>query len=308
MGSLFRLSLWFAQWPSQTAAVRIASVFARLLVLCNTEAAQVTRANIKACFPEIDSDTQAALALDSLRHMSLLFFEFAQLAHWHQDKLLDQIVEINGKSFLDDAYANGKGVILLVPHFGNWELLCAFLGAHYNFAALYDPPKIASIEQVILDARQRFRGEMFPIATGGMRSILKVLKQGRLAAILPDQVPDRSAGVYADFFGQPALTMTLISRMVRKDAPNVLVGSVERVLPGSESATQGRGDITYPAYRLNFETLPDAIEGKDATACATAINQAIERVVARAPAQYQWEYKRFKRPPQSRKSSIYRRQ
>ena len=310
MGYLFRLSLWLAQWSSQAFSFRVASLVARLLVLLNTDAVQVTRANIETCFPDMDRSAQTALVLDSLRHMTLLFFEFSQLAHWHESKLLDQIVEISGKSSIDAAYASGKGVILLVPHFGNWELLCAFLGAHYNFAALYDPPKIASLEQVILDVRQRFQGEMFPIATGGMRSLLKVLKQGKLVVILPDQVPDRNSGVYADFFGRPALTMTLISRMVRKDAPNVLVGSVERVLPdpAKQGGVEKTYDTTLPAYRLNFETLPDDMEGKDADTCATMINQAIERVVLRAPAQYQWEYKRFKRPPQSRKADIYRRQ
>lgn len=297
MGFFFRVGLWFARWPSQKVASRISGVVAGCMYALNTHSVQVSRTNVNTCFPDLSDQETEKLVRESLRHMALLFFEFAQLSHWHEDKLLGQIATLTGKDQLDAAYASGKGVLLLVPHFGNWELLCAFLGAHYNFAALYDPPKIPSFEPIILRARQRFKGEMFAIDTGGMRSLLKVIRQGRLVAILPDQVPDRNAGVYADFFGQPALTMTLIHRLTQKNAPVVLMGSVQRKF--SEEGL---------SYDINIEPLHQDVFNEDPVLSATAMNKGVEQVIKRAPEQYQWEYKRFKRPPQKGKNNIYRRQ
>ena len=203
------------------------------------------------------------------------------------------ITEEHGKAILDEAYASERGVLLLVPHFGNWELLCAYLGTHYRFAALYDPPRLASSEAIILEARQRFEGELYPIDTGGMRGLLRALRDGKIIAVLPDQVPRRKAGVYVPFFGQPALTMTLVHRLLRND-PHVILGTVQRLVsPGKMS------------YALRFEALDLTQHGDDAENVATAMNAAIEAVVRRAPEQYQWEYKRFRRPPQKGETSIY---
>ena len=297
LAGIFRVGLWLARWPNQTNALRIASWAAAILQWLNADAVKVTRTNLQTCLPDLEAKELETLCRQSLTHMVLLVFEFSQLNHWSEDKLLGQITSVSGKPLLDQAYAEGRGVLLLVPHFGNWELLCAFLGAHYNFAALYDPPKIASFEHVIIGARKRFRGEFFAIDTAGMRGLLRVLKQGKLVAILPDQVPDRNSGVYVDFFNQPALTMTLPHRLIAKNQPAVLIGSVERLV----------SDHGF-TYQLRFEAFSEELASSDPATCATLINQKIEQVVQRAPAQYQWEYKRFKRPADWREENIYRRQ
>lgn len=297
MATIFRLGLWLAQFANQRVALGLSRRIAGLLLLCRTDVAHVTRTNLATCFPEHDAQALHELCRESLTQLVLLFFEFAQLAHWSKTKLLDQIVDIQGKALLDAAYQSERGVVLLVPHFGNWELLCAFLGAHYSYAALYDPPKIAAFEAVILGARSRFSGDFFAIDTAGMRNLLRVLKGGKLVAILPDQVPQRNAGVYADFFATPALTMTLTHRLISKNQAVPLVGSVERVT----------SELGF-SYRLCFETIDADLTQTDAATCAQIINGAIERVVRRAPAQYQWEYKRFKRPAGIDHTNIYRRQ
>ncbi len=297
MGVLFRFGLWLAQFFSTAAALACSSWLAALFDRLNTAVAQVTRANVGACFPELSAAEQAHLCRQSLQNMVLLFFEFAQLSHWPCDRLLDQITEVQGKTFLDDLFAEQQGALILVPHFGNWELFCAFLGHHYRFAALYDPPKISSLEPVILRARERFQGELFAIDAGGMRKMLRALQQGALVALLPDQVPEREQGVYAPFFGQPALTMTLAQRLAQKSGHRVVMASIERVL---------HADGFH--YRLVVQPLAEDTQDLDAQQFAAVMNRAIETLVRRAPEQYQWEYKRFKRPPEGGKNSIYRRQ
>lgn len=293
------LLLWLTHHVPPAAAKTISRGVGWLLWRVASESARTTSVNLGLCFPDLSEQEQQNLTRQSLTHMCLLFFEFAYLAFTDPDELLANVTAIDGKELLDSAYAQGRGVVLLVPHFGNWELLCSFLGAHYTFAALYDPPKIASLEGVIRQVRERFNGQMFPISTGGMRSLMRVLKDGKLVAVLPDQVPDREAGVYVEFFGNPALTMTLTHRLVDKTGAMPVMGSVQRVFTD--------GALTY---HIRFEPLPEVAADAEnpAAGIAGSINNAIETVVCRAPEQYQWEYKRFKRPPQLGKGNVYRRQ
>ena len=297
MSQIVRFGLWLAQLPSPHLATRLAALAGRFLLIIDSDVAKISRVNIQLCFPELTEREVRALVRQSLADMVLLGFEFAQMAYRPEQELMAQILSVEGENLLKQAYDSDRGVLLLVPHFGNWELLCAFLGLNYSLAALYAPPKVAALEPVILAARERFGGELFAIDTAGMRSILRVLKQGKLVAILPDQVPDRNAGVYADFFGHPALTMSLVHRLIDKTAPEVIIGSVQR-----KKSDDGYG------YVARFESLVDSIEGLDAQGCAEILNRSIERVVRRAPEQYQWEYKRFKRPPTGGRNSVYRRQ
>ncbi|XOV83833.1 MAG: lysophospholipid acyltransferase family protein [bacterium] len=298
VSQIIRFGLWLAQLPSPRMALRLAGLAARLLLLIDSDAAKVTRVNIALCFPELSEREVKILVRRSLTDMVLLLFEFAQMAHWPEQTLMAQILRVEGEDLLKECYDSDRGVLLLVPHFGNWELLCAFLGLNYSVAALYAPPKVAALEPAILSARERFGGALFAIDTAGMRKILRVLKQGKLVAILPDQVPDRNAGgVYADFFGHPALTMSLVHRLIDKTAPHVLIAAVQR-----QQTDSGYG------YVARFEPLLDPVEGLDAQGCAAVLNRSIERVVRRAPEQYQWEYKRFKRPPKDGRESVYRRQ
>lgn len=297
MRLLFDLLLWLGSRCSQSVALRLSRGLAGVMTRLNTEGAQVTQINLQTCFPEADEQTRLALTRESLTHMALLFFEFAQLRYWPLERLLSRIDEVIGEPQLQTAFDSPRGVLLFVPHFGNWEMLCAFLGTHYSLAALYDPPKLASLEPTILAARQRYDARMFAIDTAGMRSLYRELRSGKLVGLLPDQVPERNAGVYAEFFGQPTLTMTLPYRLIQKTKPVVFMGAVERVV----------GDSHW-RYRLRFEQLPDAAAFRDAQTTARILNDNVERFVRRDPSQYQWEYKRFKRPPVAGRRNIYRRQ
>ncbi len=288
--SIFRVLLWLAARPSRGGAFRIAKLLSYLLHRSNT--ANTTRINLAACFPQLTVAQREALTHNSLHHMVMLFFELAQLRYWPLEKLLANI-EVEGEEVVQRAFATQQGTLLLVPHLGNWELMCVYLGHHYSVAALYERPKQGGIEEEIKIARERFEGKMFAIGVGGMRSVLKELRNGGLVAILPDQVPDYDGGVYANFFGQPALTMTLPHQLQTKTNATMVLGSVSRKV--------GPGGFT--GYRLEFSEL--ACEQEDPSATSEAINAAIETVVRREPAQYQWEYKRFKRPP-NREPGFYK--
>ena len=271
---------------------RLARVFGWLLRF--NDVARITRTNLAACFPELSAKELDSLRNDSLMHMSMIFFELGQLSYWSVDELIGDAIFEGEETLVKHLHA-GQGVILLVPHLGAWELLNVYLGTKHSVAALYDRPRQQGVEAAIKTARQRFEGEMYPIGVAGMRSVIKELRAGRLVAILPDQVPEKESGEYAPFFGQPALTMTLPFQLADKTGARLLLGVVERVTDGPLK------------YRFRFSELAPAMSDSLADRVA-AMNASIEAAVLECPEQYQWEYKRFKRPPEGGQDNIYRRQ
>ena len=262
------------------AAMRTAARWAGwLLIRCRADMARVTRINLSKCFPGLDACGLNALALESLSHTACLFFESGALAHWPGDRLRRLVVAESGRDQLEAGMASG-GVLLLVPHYGNWEFICFALG-RFEFAALYDPPRLRSLETPLRRARERFGGRVHPTDASGIRAIYRQLEHGGLVCLLPDQVPRVSGGVYAPFFEHPALTATFAHRLIERTRPTVLLGSARRVPNG---------------FSLTYEALDEACADSPQS-FAQSLNRAIEDLVRRDPAQYQWEYKRFKRQP-----------
>lgn len=184
-----------------------------------------------------------------------------------------------GWSDLQAAHARGKGVILLTPHLGCFDILPVYIGQHLPFTCLYRPPKQAGLDAIMRAGRERGLTKLAPADVSGVRTLYKALKRGEAILILPDQVPSSGEGEWLDFFGQPAYTMTLAARLASNSGAVVLTTYVER-LP------QGQG------YALHIEPLP-----LDTTQpIPPQINLAMERIIARAPAQYLWSYNRYKTP------------
>lgn len=278
---VFRLMLFAFGRLSLSSQRTLAGLIARVMYWSGSTTAAVTAVNVDACFPDRSAAERRILVTDSLAHSAMLLTELGTLSRWDPAAWRELAVSIEGAELLEHALDGDSGVLVLVPHFGNWEFLALVLG-EYGVTALYDPPRQRVLAEVIHGARSRAGATMLPIDAPGLRRFYHALANGALGALLPDQVPERRAGVYADFFGRPALTMTFAHRLLRRTGARVLMGSAARA-PGG--------------FVVRFCDPGPALADPDPEVAARALNAAIERLVLTDPAQYQWEYKRFKRPP-----------
>ena len=273
-------------WLPLRAGRGCAAWLGRLMDVLGSRAASVTRINLARCFPGLDDVALTRLARRSLGHTSCLVFESGPLAHWPGERLAKLVVSERGREQLTARRKDGRpsdgGVLMLVPHFGNWEFICYVLGS-LQFVALFDPPRVRALKEPLRRSRERFGARLLPANAGGLRAAYRQLRGGGLVCLLPDQVPEFRGGAYAPFFGHPALTMTLAHRLIQRTRPVVMLGSASRV-PGG--------------FSLVYEPLGEHIYADQAATFAQALNEAIEELVRRDPAQYQWEYKRFKKQPQ----------
>lgn len=192
-----------------------------------------------------------------------------------------QVVEVVGRELLDAALQAGKGVVFLTPHLGCFEITAQYLSSFGDITVLYRPPKSAAAQELILMGRKRAQLHLAPADLSGVRALIKALKKGQMVGMLPDQAPKTGEGVWLDFFGRKAYTMTLAARLTETGAA-VLMTWGER-LPG------GGG------YRVHFQALTAPLAG-DTVARAQQINHEIETLIRQCPVQYLWGYNRYKTP------------
>lgn len=177
----------------------------------------------------------------------------------------------------------GSGVVLLTPHLGCFEIIAQAIAEKTPLTALYRPPRKAALKPLIEGARSRPNLHLAPANLSGVRVLLKALKNGQAIGLLPDQVPQHGEGVWADFFGKPAYTMTLSAKLHHMSGAPIILSYAER-------RSWGRGFvIRFVAFE---ETLGESPQQQ-----AHAINRAMEKLIARCPAQYIWSYNRYKTPP-----------
>ncbi len=247
---------------------------------------RIAAANLAACFPDWDAATRHRLLRRNLVETGKLFLELGPLWQWDGRRVLDLIVSVEGEEAWRAALAQGRGLIGITPHLGSWEIAGLYISSRYPTTILYRPsPSRLDIDPLISAARGRLGARMTPTDAAGVRTLFQALKAGEVVGILPDQDPGREAGVFAPFFGQPANTMTLVSRLAMKHQCPVYLGYAER-LP------RGRG------YRFHLEPLPAVVSEGPLEASVAAVNAAVEKAVRQLPEQYLWTYKRFKtRPP-----------
>jgi KDO2-lipid IV(A) lauroyltransferase len=198
------------------------------------------------------------------------------------DKALKLVKGTHGWEHIEAARAAGKGIIVIAPHIGCFEMINQYYAARHPFTAMYKPPRQSVLEALMLSGRQRGQATLVPTDLSGVRALLAALKRHEAIGILPDQVATGGDGVWAPFLGRPAFTPTLVASLQRKTGAAAFFVAAERL-------SWGRG------YRLHVTPADDALPA-DKTAAATRINQGVEEVVRRFPAQYMWSYNRHKRP------------
>lgn len=247
----------------------------------HTRSRKATDVNLAYCLPDLSDGERKQLSYDSMRHTGMTALEIPLMWEWPVHKCLSLITDIEGIELIDDALASGSGLILLAPHLGNWELVGLYFSSRYKMATLYSPPNMKEFEEYMINVRSRLGAELVRGDRRGLIRLMSILKEGGVAGILPDQSPRGKTSAFAPFFGTDVKTMTLAAKLLQKTGANALIAYAER-LPGAQG------------FKLVINKVGDEIASPDPVVAATVLNQSIEKMILRAPEQYQWEYKRLR--------------
>jgi len=248
----------------------------------NTRLAQTTRTNVLRCFPAFNKAQRERLIRQSVIETGCVGTEIPGVWLKSQVWLKSKIIDVRNRELLAQKLADDAGLVLLVPHLGNWELFSLYISSVTQMTTLYQPPKIAEMETLIRKSREREGARLVPTNNKGVMALFKALKAGGTTMILPDQVPPEEGGEFTSFFGLPARTMTLPHGLIKRTECQVLMAYAIRV-PGG--------------FEVVFEEPDEAIYDENRQTSLEAMNRSVEACVNACPSQYQWEYKRFRKQP-----------
>lgn len=259
----------------------IASWIAILLNSYNSSMKRITHINLQLAYPDLSTQQQNIFIKNSLKSQCMTYVESIKCWGMPPEYNLALFKNIYGEQYFTEALTNKKGVIVVIAHFGCWELLNAWLNQYASPMIMYKPNKNKGIDRFMLEARQRLNATLVPTDENGVRSIFKHLKQGGLTVILPDHLPKESGGIYSNFFGQKTLSTTLVSKLASKTQCNVIGLSCIR--------------DEVSGFNVHCSRLSDDILSKDLQTSVDRLNQDLEEMINIAPEQYLWSYKRFRK-------------
>ena len=279
---LFKAILALGRVLSLSAGRRFASVFGWLFWLLSKKNKKITLTNIRKCFPEKSESHQKQLAKACINATLMNFMELGRI--WDKNKSVDDLVDnIYGVEEFQSALKQGKGLLLAAPHFGNWEVVNLVLARFEKFAFLYKAPDDEKIEQLLIESRGKSEALQIEASPKGVKKILLHLKDQGFIAILPDQRPKSGQGIFVPFYNIPTYTMTLFPKLaVKTQVPVFFVYALRKA----------------KGFDVYFEKSSDEIYG-DIEQSATYMNAHIQKIVDKAPEQYQWTYKRFSIQPEN---------
>lgn len=253
------------------------------------------RVNLGLCFPEMEDEERERLVRVNLIETGR---SLAQMLGIWVGPQRDWAEAVDDNGFYEAAgklIGRGRGLIVAMPHMGNWELI-AYLATRVSpSTALYRPPRQAFMDDLMRQGRERSGLAPVPTDRQGLKALHAALHRGEIVGILPDQVPKAAgaSGVVAPFFGHPALTMTLVSRLARRHKTPLLF-------------TCAIYDEAAGRHRVHHFEGDTAIASDSPELAAAALNRDVERCVRMFPSHYQWAYRRFEIPDSDRPSPYAR--
>lgn len=272
----------------------IGAFFGWLTWVLKARARRFAAINVALAFPDMSADERATLVRRTLIGTGVTFTESVWSWRRSNKDIFSRMANEGMETAIRDTRRRKRGTLMATPHIGNWEasLLSVFCvpieGEYLRIAYFYRPPRDTTFEPMMIKGRTALGGDPLRLDAGGIRSAIKRLRSGGIVGILPDQEPDRDGGVFAPFFGTPALTMTLMSRLARKSNADVMFAVTERTPTG---------------WRNHAIKPHDSILDPDPVIAATAVNEAVERCVMIAPEQYLWSYRRYRELPEGGRRS-----
>ncbi|UTW07246.1 lipid A biosynthesis lauroyl acyltransferase [Pseudomonas benzenivorans] len=242
---------------------------------------QIAARNLELCFAQLSAAERERLLRENFASTGMTFFEMA-ISWWWPPARLARLGTFEGLEHLQQAEADGQGVILMALHFTTLEMGGGLIGMRQNMYGMYRPHKNPLFDYVQRRGReQRLQGV---IERDDVRGMLKLLRAGGVVWYAPDQDYGAQRSVFVPLFGVPAATVTATSKFARLGRARVIPFTQVRLADGS-----GYRVVVHPP----LQDFPSDSEEAD----CLRINQWIEQAIGACPEQYLWAHRRFKTRP-----------
>jgi KDO2-lipid IV(A) lauroyltransferase len=247
---------------------------------------RIARKNLRMAFgSEISESEIRGIIKEVFRNIGQTAMEFFQIPSLTYEKAL-RIIDPEHRERLDKCVEDGRGVVLLASHFGNWELMAsAGAVAGYKISAVARPLDDPDLEKVTKDIRESSGLQIIPRRTSALAAVRK-LKRNEIVGILADQ-NTRKQNVFVDFFGVKAATTPGPAVLALRTGAHLVPVFMLREGPGR--------------HRLIVEEPIEPVRTGDQEADVIATTQKcadiLERYVRKYPSQWFWVHRRWRSRP-----------
>lgn len=276
--------LWLLTQLPYPVLVRLGRVLGGWMGRLAGSRRRIVRRNLELCFPAMPAEARERLLRENFASTGIAFFEMA-MSWWWPAARLRRLAHIEGLEHLQQAQAEGQGVILMALHFTTLEIGAALLGQVHTIDGMYREHKNPLFDYIQRRGRERHNLDATAIEREDVRAMLKVLRAGRAIWYAPDQDYGAKQSLFVPLFGITAATVTATTKFARLGRAKVLPFTQERLADGS-------------GYRLVVHPPLADFPGESEEADCIRINQWIEQEVSRLPEQYLWAHRRFKSRPE----------
>ena len=248
-------------------------------------------ANLKLAFGGEKSDKEVrSIAMRVFENLAQTLVEFLSFSKIDK-KAINNLVKADGLEKLNEVLKKGKGGIILAGHFGNWELLGAYLIMNgYPGRAVVKRIKFEGYNKLLMRLRENV-GVKAIYRDGSIRGLLNALRRNELIGILPDQDVDSIDGVFVDFFGEEAYTPV---------APvNIALSTGCAIVPSFMIRENGRHRLVIEDP-IDLEVTGD--KRRDLEVNTAKWSKIIESYIRRYPEQWVWMHRRWKTRPKQERS------
>jgi KDO2-lipid IV(A) lauroyltransferase len=247
----------------------------------------VTRKNLSIAFTDLNDRELDCLAKESYKETLKSFYETLYTWSRSYKKIIYQTKRINNR-FLFNAPIKEDGLIVIALHNRSIDFMLRWISSQRPHTSLYKKIKSKLINSFVKEFREEGNCKMVETGIGGVKSILASLENNQMTCMASDQVPARGLGVYSKFFGHECYSFALAPKLARKSNKQILLSYL--------SYKKDLGHI------INFKKPSKDIYSDNGV---DVMNVDMEHEIKKSPAEYSWEYKKFRRLSQEPKD-IYK--
>ena len=286
VAGLFTAMGFFLRFFSEKIVRKVGRFLGFVLRIIGKSRYAVTVDNISRAFPEHKQGFHEAVARGAYQTLGITLAETLVLPYQTPEQLR-QIVRCPNPEVLEEALQEGKGVVLLSGHLGNWEIMALSPSLYLDISVTVIVKRQSN---AIIDARiNRYRqktGNTIVYMKQGARAAVHALRSGGAIALLADQSAGVGKHINVPFFGREAATFTSPAALAVKYGSPIITGYAIR------NDIDGGYDVTLK--RLVKPDLTGMTEEEAIEQLTLLHVQELEAVVRRYPHLWAWQHRRWK--------------
>jgi KDO2-lipid IV(A) lauroyltransferase len=282
---LLRAFSFFINFLPEGSSLWLGRQLGRLAYHLDSEHRKVALQNLQIAFGHEKSEEELrAIAKRTFQNLGMMVVEFFRIPRMDEETFKRKVV-IEGLNEAMELLKKKRGALILVSHFGNWELMGLMSRVIGNpIMVIAKPLKNRYVDQFITEIRQWAGLEVIPPEKAALK-VVRALSGNRLVGVLIDQRAKRSEGVWADLFGRKAPTTPGLAVMALRSGAPVLPVFMIR-----DGFQKHRLMIKEPLELVRTGDLKNDVKTN-----TQLFNHTLEAMIRQYPDQWFWVHRRWER-------------